>query len=272
MAASVELMTLVEQAATQKKAACSSIVLRAINHKSIYVFAELLEVPSVQDLKGTEEFGRVYNTLELFAYGTFGEYRQSVDTYIDLTSPQLEKLKRLTLISIAMEMKVIPYEHLMDKLEITDLRSLEDLIIETIYSGLLKGKLNQRDSKLTITETGSRDVQKENIDTLIHNLTVLQSSAKYLYDCVQNSSLVISDQREADIIEKEELVTEIGIAKAMIKESIASGEISSFRDRDFSENTFGRGVHSRAPKRIKSGVGGTISGSSRQFVGSNQGV
>lgn len=266
MAASEELWSFVELASTQKNAACVSVIQRAINNKRIFVFSELLEVSSVRELKnGTPEFVKAFNTLELFAYGTYGEYKENPNQYLELTPTQLEKLKKLTIISISMETKVITYESLMKKLDISDLRSLEDLIIDTFYSGHLKGKLNQRDSMLTVTETSSRDVRKENIDSLIQNLMGLKESSKYLYECVKSSSHVISDRREAEAVELEDLQSKLKEQKAIIKNQIESGEISNFRDREFSDNTFARTTHNRAPKRIKS-VGGASKYADSQAV------
>ena len=256
MAAPSELWSFVELASTQKNAACVSVIQRAINHKSVFVFSELLEVPSIQDLKtGPSEFSKAFNTLELFAYGTYNEYKLNSKEYLELTPTQLDKLKKLTIVSIAMESKIIPYENLMGTLDISDLRSLEDLLIDTMYSGLLKGKLNQRDSIFTVMDTSGRDVRKENVESLIANLKGLKESSKYLYGCVKSSSHVISDKRGDDLMELKDLQRKFQASKALIKESIESGEISSFRDREFSDNTFARSTHNRAPKRIR-GIGG----------------
>ena len=108
---------------------------------------------------------------------------------------------------------------------------------------------------LTVTETSSRDVRKENIDSLIQNLIGLKESSKYLYECVKSSSHGISDRREAEAVELEDLQSKLKEQKAIIKNQSESGEISNFRDREFSDNTFARTTHNRAPKRIKS-VGG----------------
>lgn len=266
MAAPSELWGFVELASTQKNAACVSVIQRAINHKSIFVFSELLEVTSVQDLKtGSPEFSKAYNTLELFAYGTYGEYKSNSSNYLELTPSQLEKLKKLTLVSIAMESKIIPYENLMRELDISNVRTIEDLIIDCMYLGLLKGKLNQRDSMLTILETSSRDIRKENVESLIEILKGLKESSKYLYQCVKNSSDVIACRRSADNDESNLLQKKLQASKALIKESIESGEISNFRDRDFSDNSFARTTHNRAPKRIR-GIGGASNFAASQGI------
>lgn len=45
------------------------------------------------------------------------------------------KLQHLTIAAMAIKSKCIPYVQLLDELEMTNVRALEDLIIETIYAG-----------------------------------------------------------------------------------------------------------------------------------------
>jgi len=61
------------QARSLKNAACVSLIQRAIGHKKIFLFGELLDEPNIQALRGTE-FTKAFETLQLFAYGTFGDF------------------------------------------------------------------------------------------------------------------------------------------------------------------------------------------------------
>lgn len=60
----------------------------------------------------------------------------SKQSYLDLTDAQLTKLRQLSLISLAAREKVISYAALQKELDIasTNLRTLEDLVIDTIYA------------------------------------------------------------------------------------------------------------------------------------------
>jgi hypothetical protein len=53
-----------------------------------------------------------FKTLELFAYGTWGDYRNSggvsSQTYVELNEVQTMKLKQLTIVSLAEKNKVFP--------------------------------------------------------------------------------------------------------------------------------------------------------------------
>jgi hypothetical protein len=59
-----------------------------------------------------------------------------------LKPSQLKKLKMISLSVLASQTKDINYEDLMKSLDLHDFRELEDLIIDCIYNGLVKGKLD----------------------------------------------------------------------------------------------------------------------------------
>lgn len=93
----------------------------------------------------TGEHVKYFNTLNLFAYGTYKQYRQKPEDYLDLTPAMQKKLQHLTIVSLAIKNKCIPYEVLLEELEINNVRHLEDVIIEAIYAG--KWKINSKFGK-----------------------------------------------------------------------------------------------------------------------------
>ena len=76
-------------------------------------------------------------TLNLFAYGTFKQYSENTEDFLELTEAMKKKLQHLTIVSMAVHTKNIPYTDLLDQLGMLIVRDLEDLIIEAIYSGEL---------------------------------------------------------------------------------------------------------------------------------------
>ncbi len=68
-------------------------------------------------------------------------------------------------------MQEIPYSVLMSQLDIQNVRELEDLLIsECYYTGLLKGKLDQKQRCLHVHEVIARDVRPEAIPALVEGL------------------------------------------------------------------------------------------------------
>lgn len=63
---------------------------------------------------------------------------------------QTEKLCMLSVVSLAHKNKVVPYATLKAELRIDNVRYLEDLIFDTMYSGMLQGKLDQRQEVLKV--------------------------------------------------------------------------------------------------------------------------
>jgi len=121
-----------------KGKACSAAIQQALNAPNVLVFGELLEMPNVQQLAETEE-KKYFDLLKIFAYGTYANYKEN-ETLPPLTPQQVKKLKQLTIVSLCSETKVIPYSLLQKELDISELRELEDLIIDAIYQGIIQGK------------------------------------------------------------------------------------------------------------------------------------
>ncbi|KAM9005726.1 COP9 signalosome complex subunit 7b isoform X2 [Antechinus flavipes] len=138
--------------------ALTALISQVLEAPGVYVFGELLELSNVQEL------------LSLFAYGTYPDYLANKDSLPELTPAQKNKLKHLTIVSLAARMKCIPYSVLLKDLEMRNLRELEDLIIEAVYTDIIQGKLDQRNQLLEVDFCIGRDIQKKDINTLVKTL------------------------------------------------------------------------------------------------------
>jgi COP9 signalosome complex subunit 7 len=83
------------------------------------------------------DFKSSWELLNIFAYGTYKDYvaKKGTLNLPELNSLQTKKLKYLTIVSLSEKDKCIPYQVLQTELNIGDIRELEDLIIEAIYTG-----------------------------------------------------------------------------------------------------------------------------------------
>ncbi|KAI0078495.1 hypothetical protein K474DRAFT_1660308 [Panus rudis PR-1116 ss-1] len=150
-----------------KGAAAAKLIQDATSAPGVFVFAELLEQPSIQELAGHEQHGKYYNLLELFAYKTFADYLQHKDSLPPLNPMQITKLKHLSLVSLAMESRILPYAKLLEVLQMNTIRDLEDLIIDAIYQDLIRGKLDQKEKQFDVEYTMGRDVEPGKIENLL---------------------------------------------------------------------------------------------------------
>jgi len=212
----------------QKGRACEALIEQVLNNRKIFVFGELLSVPSVAALRDTE-YSKSFMTLELFAYGTYKQYVASPETYIELSEAMRTKLRQLSIVSLAEHNKIIPYELLQRELEIDNVRILEDLIIETIYAGIVRGKLDQQKGIFRIKGTGcthihthththskqhvsphphiqththtqgtmGRDVRPEQLQSIIDKLDAWRNMCFTLIKEAEESSKIVRDERNS---------------------------------------------------------------------------
>ena len=161
-------------AKSQKGRALVSLLEKVLESPKIFVFSELLEMKAVQDLRATE-FASHYSRLELFAYGTYQQYQDSIQLDVgcvsELSDKMVTKLRQLSIVTLGQSSKIISYETLRSNLGIQNVREIEDLVLDTIYAGLLDGKLDQAKGVLNIKSCVSRDVRLHDIDGMIAKLS-----------------------------------------------------------------------------------------------------
>ena len=61
----------------------------------------------------------------------------------------------------------MPYNDLLQALDISNVRELEDLIIDAIYLDLLHGKLDQKEEQLEVTYTMGRDLEPGKLEQIL---------------------------------------------------------------------------------------------------------
>mmetsp|Transcript_8923 Transcript_8923/g.15470 ORF Transcript_8923/g.15470 Transcript_8923/m.15470 type:complete len:304 (-) Transcript_8923:359-1270(-) len=153
---------------------------RATSEPGLFGFSELLVVPSVKEIANGEHAAH-FRLLEMFAYGTWPEYKLQAAQLPTLTSQQSMKLKQLTVVTLALAQKTIPYQLLQKELDIATVRELEDfLITECFYSYILKGKLDQKKACLQVHDVVGRDVRQEELLGLEQGLRTWLAAAQSL--------------------------------------------------------------------------------------------
>ncbi|OMP00742.1 putative cop9 complex subunit 7a [Corchorus olitorius] len=67
-----------KQASAQKGSALAPVIVEATSHPSLFAFSEILAVPAVAELEGTEN-SMYLEVLRLFAHGTWSDYKSKSD-------------------------------------------------------------------------------------------------------------------------------------------------------------------------------------------------
>lgn len=133
--------------------------------------------------------------LEVFAYGTLSAYRSSPTRLPPLKDEQTRKLRLLSLVSLCRNSRQVAYTTLLPALELHDVRTLEDLIIDAIYAGILSGRLDQKDQKLLVEGCIGRDVRgKAELTQLLAYLESWSQSTKVALTSLEQQMEAIQSQ------------------------------------------------------------------------------
>ncbi|KAL9600796.1 MAG: hypothetical protein Q9219_002934 [cf. Caloplaca sp. 3 TL-2023] len=167
----LESFILLSKSATSPHSAVS-LVNQATSAPNTYVFAELLQTPNISALKSApSEYSQYHTLLEIFAWGTWADYSSSSSNLPQLSEPQAHKLRQLSLLSLATSPSTLTYPHLLQALSLPSVRVLEDLVISSIYAGLLTAKLDTQSQRVDVSSVSPlRDLRPGSIPTLISNL------------------------------------------------------------------------------------------------------
>jgi len=150
-------------AKTVKGAAAVELIKQVLETPGIYVFGELLDMPNVKELESNPQLESYWRLLNIFAYGTYKTYLSNQAQLPPLTPAMLNKLRHLTIVSLATQSKFIPYNTLLTELDMKNLRELEDLVIEVVYANVVQGKMDQQKNRLEIEVTIGRDIKEEDL-------------------------------------------------------------------------------------------------------------
>ncbi|CAF2117177.1 unnamed protein product [Brassica napus] len=89
-----------------------------------------------------------------------------------LSPDQILKLKQLTVLTLAESNKVLPYDTLMAELDVTNVRELEDFLInDCMYAGIVRGKLDQLKKMLRGSIAAGRDLRPGQLGNMLHTLS-----------------------------------------------------------------------------------------------------
>jgi len=235
----------------QKGKALVAVIQQALSAPNIYVFGELLDMPNVQQLIGTDDQKSV-DLLKIFAFGTYADYKANAANLPVLNALALTKLKQLTIVTLAARQKVIPYSTLLAELEVGNLRELEDLIIECLYQGLVSGKLDQKAKQLEVDTSMGRDLKPGQLDTITQTLQLWSQKSSSLLKVIEEKINYANWVHEENRKAKAEFDQKIDNIKQNIKAALeADGGAGDFDGGDFFDD---RGRKSR--QKMKAPHGG----------------
>jgi COP9 signalosome complex subunit 7 len=141
--------------------------------------------------------------LELFAYGTLSDYESKRSQFIPLSSSARRKLQLLTLASLAIHARILPYPLLLKQLQIESVRELEDLIIDGIYAQVIRGKLDQLNSRLSIEYAIARDVNSVAFNRMEDVLEKWCKNCSALLNVLKYEAIKANEQKKKSLDEQD---------------------------------------------------------------------
>jgi len=199
-----------------KGKSCVAVIQQALASPNTFVFGELLEVPNVKALAEGEN-KNWYNTLTLFAYGTYTQYKANTGDYAELNDALVKKLRQLSVVSIAAVEKSIPYSVLLSELSLENVRELEDLIIDCIYAGIIKGKLDQKEQRFQVDWAMGRDIRPGQIEDMLKILTLWCDRSETLMKSIQEKIQLASLLHDSNQKQNREFEARVEDIKANLK-------------------------------------------------------
>ncbi|KZP30287.1 hypothetical protein FIBSPDRAFT_815005 [Athelia psychrophila] len=187
-----------------KGAAAAKLIQDATSAPGVFVFAELLDLPNIQELAKSETHSSFYSLLQLFSYKTFPDYIEHKDSLPPLNQAQITKLKHLSIVSFAMDRRILPYADLLLALQMPTIRDLEDLIIDAIYLDILRGKLDQNEQQLEVEYTMGRDLEPGKVEDLLAALRSWASTTSAVLTSLDNQLSSLASQTAANAAHLEE--------------------------------------------------------------------
>lgn len=196
-------------AKTAKGAAAVELIKQAVEAPGVNVFGELLDMPNIKELE-RGAYAEYWNTLNLFAYGTYKEYLSNREKLFDLTPTQKKKLQHLTIVTLATKSKCIPYSVLLQELDVKNVRDLEDLIIEAVYADIIHGKLDQKNSQLEVDYAGlGRDVRPEDTGAVAETLAAWGQACDAVLACIEQQVLRANGEKQKATHHKEKIQQDV---------------------------------------------------------------
>ncbi|KAF9907270.1 hypothetical protein EC991_011171 [Linnemannia zychae] len=203
-----------------KGAGCVQLIKDVLTAPGVFVFGELLAMPNVVELKSNPDHARYHRLLEIFSFGTYQDYQQNKDSLPDITAVQRTKLQQLSIVTLSERVRAIPYAHLLQYLEIENVRQLEDLIMDAIYQNLINANLDQKLKQVEVHSSMGRDLRPGQAQDMLRVLAEWTKTSEALLQALNAKMAEVRENYEKEKAAKEAFEKDL---EAIKKESAATG-------------------------------------------------
>lgn len=218
----------IQQASTLNGPDLVKLIVEATSHHSLFAFSDILSVPNLHQLQGTES-SMYIDLLRVFAYGTWTKYKSDAAHLPELVPDQAVKLKQLSVLTLAETNKDLSYDQLMAELEIANVRELEDFLInECIFVGIVKGKLNPLRRCFEVKLAAGRDVRPGQLENIMLRLTNWLNISDSTLSIIQDKTKWAETMSGDDKKHKMEVKNRLQDVKKSLRSNVAVNEDAAY--------------------------------------------
>lgn len=172
----------------------------AIQNPTVFDCDELLQLPSVAALatgdaksKAVHRLLQIYSSEKLDAYETFAESNKELLGSIGLTHEMcVDKLRMLSMASLAAEMGDIPYDRVKSTLKLESDKEVEAWVIKAHRAGLVQTKMDQLNRRIIVNRTTARVISTT-------DWSELRKRVDGWKQCLDNMSQIIVGAKESAV-------------------------------------------------------------------------
>jgi COP9 signalosome complex subunit 7 len=211
------MMTTIEPAveAVRRGEAVEEAVRDALEAPGIVHYGRLLA--AMRETRGAEEGEK---KVEMFAYGTYGDYVRGLreGKMKELTTGEALKLRRLTACGLCAGASTkIPYERMMRALDIADVSEFEEFMVdECLSTGILRGKLDPKNKLFAPRGGATRDVPESALDALIADVSRWHDVAEAMLVSLKDQYEYVMSEKAKSVAKKDEIDAAVEEMKAQL--------------------------------------------------------
>ncbi|XP_054520005.1 COP9 signalosome complex subunit 7a isoform X2 [Pan paniscus] len=181
-------------------------------------------------LLAESDFASTFRLLTVFAYGTYADYLAEARNLPPLTEAQKNKLRHLSVVTLAAKVKCIPYAVLLEALALRNVRQLEDLVIEAVYADVLRGSLDQRNQRLEVDYSIGRDIQRQDLSAIARTLQEWCVGCEVVLSGIEEQVSRANQHKEQQLGLKQQIESEVANLKKTIKVTTAAAAAATSQD------------------------------------------
>uniref|UniRef100_A0A672MAX8 COP9 signalosome subunit 7B n=1 Tax=Sinocyclocheilus grahami TaxID=75366 RepID=A0A672MAX8_SINGR len=174
----------------------------------LYVFSDILELPNVREVSFFVFLPAVRMVI-MYVNLMYVCHLERAASLPELTPAQKNKLRHLSIISLASNLKCLPYSLLLQQLELKNVRELEDLLIEAVYSDIIHGKLDQRNQQVEVDCSIGRDLGPNELPNIANTLQEWCAGCEAVLCGIEEQVSRANQYRESQLKVKVQVETEV---------------------------------------------------------------